>query len=171
MHRLFHLTVAAIAAFAVMHVFAGPVMAQEAVKQIKLTEQQVQGFIAAHKAMSGGDGGADKDKADSKNTDAQLDAIAKQHGFASLDEYDEVEANILMVMDGIDPQTKAFIEPPEQIKRRIEELKAEKTIPQKEKDQQLAELTELAKTAKPVQFRENIELVKKYWDKIDAVLQ
>lgn len=167
MHRTLHLMVAAIAAVALMHFAAGAGMAQDTIKQIKLTDKQVQGFIAAYKAISGGG----SDKADAKVDEAKLEAVAKQHGFAGLAEYDEVETNIMMVMDGIDPKTNAFTEPPEQIKRRIEELKADTSIPQKERDEQLADLTEAAKMARPVQFRENINLVKKYWDKIDALLQ
>ena len=36
-------------------------------------------------------------------------------------------------MSGIDPQTKKFTEPPEQIKREIAALKADKTVPEAEK--------------------------------------
>ena len=115
--------------------------------------------------------GGKSDNADAKVDDAKIEAVAKQHGFANLGEYDDVAANVLMVMDGIDAKTKAFTEPPEQIKGRIAELKADKSMPQKERDEQLADLAEAAKTAKPVQFRENIDLIKKHWDKIDAVLQ
>jgi hypothetical protein len=160
--------VAAIAAIAVAHFAAGAGMAQDAAKQIKLSEKQVQGFIASYKAMS--DAGK-SDKADAKVDEAKLEAVAKQHGFASLGEYDDVATNILMVMDGIDPKTKAFTEPPEQIKGRIEAIKADKSIAPKERDEMLADLAEAAKTARPVQFRENIDLVKKHWDKLDALLQ
>jgi len=45
------------------------------------------------------------------------------------------------------------------------------TIPEKEKKQMLEELAEALKTAQPIQHPENVELVKKYWEKIDAVLQ
>ena len=53
MHRTFHLMVAAIAAIVLTHFAAGAGMAQDATKQIKLTEKQVLGFIAAYKTMSG----------------------------------------------------------------------------------------------------------------------
>ena len=76
-----------------------------------------------------------------------------------------------MVMAGIDPQTKAFTEPKVAIKKEIDEVKADKSIPEKEKKQMLEELNEALKTAQPIQHPGNVELVKKYYDKIDAVLQ
>jgi len=39
----------------------------------------------------------------------------KKHSFVSLGEYDDVSMNIVMIMSGIDPQTKRFTDPPEQI--------------------------------------------------------
>jgi hypothetical protein len=69
-------------------------------------------------------------------------------------------------MFGIDPQTKKFTEPPEQIKKEIAALKADKTIPEAQKKQDLAELEAALKIAKPVQFKENIALVLKYFDKL-----
>src|SRR5262249_34809205 len=88
--------------------------AQEA-KQIKLTEKHIQGFIAASKDMAQLYDGADPDKPDPK-VEAQARAVAKKNGFASLAQYDDVSMNITMIMSGIDPQTKKFTEPPEQIK-------------------------------------------------------
>jgi predicted acetyltransferase len=156
MHPVFRLMVAAIAVVAFTH-FSGTATAKTAVKQLKLTDKQVEGFIAAHKEMAAVS--SVSGKADAKE-ETKLESIAKKHGFSSLDEYDDVEDNIMMIVDGIDPQTKSFTEPPAQIKKRIDKLQAE-----------LVELNEALKTAQPVQFRENIELLKKYWDKVDAVLQ
>ena len=76
-----------------------------------------------------------------------------------------------MVMAGIDPQTKAFTEPQIAIKKEIEEVSADKSIPEKEKKQMLDELNDALKSAAPIQFPNNIEIVTKYYDKIDAVLQ
>src|SRR5262245_8876606 len=62
--------------------------AQE-VKQIKLTEKHIQGFMAASKDMAGVYDGASPDNADPK-TEARAEAVAKKHGFASFAEYDDV---------------------------------------------------------------------------------
>jgi hypothetical protein len=151
----------------------GVALAQAPVKQVKLTEKQVQSFIAAQKdltAITDKMDGSVSDKPDPK-VQAELEGIAKKHGFASFQEYDDVAANISMVMAGIDPQSKAFTEPKVAIQKEIEEVQGDKSIPEKEKKQMLEELNEALKSAQPIANPGNIELVKKYYDKIDAVLQ
>jgi hypothetical protein len=77
----------------------------------------------------------------------------------------------LMIMSGIDPQTKKFTEPPEQIKKEIAALKADKSIPDADKKEDLAQFEAALKTAKPIQFKENIALVLKYFDKLAPLMQ
>src|SRR5262245_66530825 len=103
--------------------------------------------------------------------EAQAEAVAKKNGFASLDEYDEVSFNISMVMSGIDPKTKKFTEPPEQIKKEIAALKADKSVPEAQKKEDLKQLEEALKSAKPIQFKENVALVTKYFDRLSALMQ
>src|SRR5208337_2765458 len=138
----------------------GVATAQEA-KQIKLTEKHIQGFIAAHEDMAKLYDGANPDKPDPK-VDAQAEIVAKKNGFASLAEHDVVSMNISMILSGIDPQTKKFTEPPEQIRKEIAALKADKSVPEPEKKEDLAQLEAALKNAKPIQFKENITLVLKY---------
>jgi hypothetical protein len=160
-------------ALAVAFAAIAPALAQNAVRQIKLTDKQVEGFISAQKDMAAVAEkmqGSATDKPDPK-IQAELEDIAKKHGFASFADYDDVAANISMVMAGIDPQTKKFTEPQVAIKKEIDEVTADKSIPEKEKKQMLDELNEALKTAQPIQNPSNIDLVTKYWDKIDAVLQ
>jgi hypothetical protein len=175
MREILRLLAAGAVAVAVLHALglplgaplgvAAPAYAQQQVqqqaptKQIKLTEKQVEGFIAVQKKMATAKG------------EAEFEAIAKQHGFASLDEHDDVETNILLVMDGIDPKTKAFSEPPVVIKRHLDEIAADKQMPEADRKQALQELNEALKVAKPIQFPGNIELVKKYYDQIQAALE
>ncbi len=71
--------------------------------------------------------GADPDKPDPK-VDAQAAAVAKKNGFASLAEDDGASMNISMIMFGIDPQTKKFTEPPDQIKKQIAALRIDKSV-------------------------------------------
>lgn len=171
MQHVFRLMIAAIAAVALMHM-SSVAMAQS-VKQVKLTEKQIEGFIAAQKDMAAVTEklqGSASDKPDPK-VQAELEGAAKKHGFASFNEYDDVAANISMVMAGIDPQSKAFTEPKIAIQKEIDEVKADTSIPDKEKKQMLDELSEALKTAQPIEHASNVELVKKYYDKIDAVLQ
>ena len=139
-------------------------------KQIKLTEKHIQGFMAASKDMASLYDGANPDKPDPK-IEARAEAVAKRNGFASPAEYNDVAANISMIMSGIDPQTKKFTEPPEQIRKEIAALKADKSVPETEKKDDLEDLEAALKIARPIQFKENIALVLKYLDKLAPLMQ
>ena len=152
-----------------LSLFHPSVAAAQEVKQIKLTEKHIQGFMAASKDMARLYDGADPDKPDPK-VDAQAAAVAKKNGFASLAEYDGASMNISMIMFGIDPQTKKFTEPPDQIKKQIAALKIDKSVSEAEKKEELAELEAALKNAKPVQFKENVALVLKYFDKLAPLM-
>jgi hypothetical protein len=148
----------------------GAATAQEA-KQIKLTEKHIQGFMAAYEDIAKLYDDANSDTPDDPKVEAQAAAVAKKNGFASLAEYDDVLTNITMIMSGIDPQTKKFTEPPEQIKKEIAALKADKSVPEADKKEDLAQLEAALKNAKPVQFKENIALVLKYFDQLAPFTQ
>jgi hypothetical protein len=165
-------SLALFSAFLAFALFQQPGASAQPVKQIKLTDKQVQGLIAAYKDM-----GAlvakipqDTDKIDPK-LQAQFEATAKKYGFASYAEYDDVFNNVSLVMSGIDPHTKAFTEPPEALKRQIAEVQADKEMSKEEKKQALEDMNEALKDAKPVEFKENVALVTKYLDKLGAIMQ
>ena len=163
--------VAAVAALALVQTTGGA--AAQAVKQVPLNDKQIEGFVAAQKDMAAVTKkmqGETSDKPDPK-IQAELEAVAKKYGFASFAEYDDVAANISLILAGIDPETKKFSEPREAILKEIEEVKKDKSIPAKEKKQMLDELNEALKNAEPIKFRDNIALVTKYYDKLEAVLQ
>jgi hypothetical protein len=147
----------------------GAALAQE-VKQIRLTDKHIQNFMAAYDDVARVYDGAESDKPDPK-AEAQAAAVAKKHGFASLAQYDDVSMNISMIMSGIDPQTNKFTEPPEQIKNEIAALKADKSVPEAEKKEGLTQLEAELKNARPVQFKENIALVQKYFDQLAPIMQ
>lgn len=168
MQMLFRAATIALTALAIA---ATPAAAQNPpeLKQIKLTEKQVQSFIAAQPDLDAVTAKIKGDKPDPKLV-AELEAAAKKHGFANLMELDEVAGNISLVMSGIDPKTKEFSQPPEAIKKEIAMVTADKSIPEKEKKQILGELNGALKFAKPVKFPENVELIKKYYEKIEATM-
>jgi hypothetical protein len=143
--------------------------AQE-VKQIKPTEKHMQSFIAVSDDMAQLYDGANPDRPDPK-LEAQAEALVKKNGFASLAEYDDVSMNVAMIMSGIDPQTKRFTEPAEQIKQQIDAVKSDKSVPDAQKKEDLAQLETAFKNAKPIQFKENIALVLKYFDKLTDLMQ
>jgi len=171
MQHALRMMTAAIAAI-VLHL-SGPAVAQAPIKQIQLTEKHVQGFIAAQKEMTAITEkmqGSTSDKPDPK-IQAELESAAQKQGFKDFSEYDDVAANIAMIMSGFDPATKAFTEPSIAIAKEIEEVKADKSIPEKEKKQMLEELNESLRVAQPIQHAGNIDLIRKYFDKIEAALQ
>src|SRR6516165_2786742 len=147
----------------------GAATAQE-LRQMKLTEKQVQNFIAAHQDMAKLYAGVNPEKPDPK-LEAQAEAIAKKNGFASVAEHAAVTMNIEIIMAGIDPKTKNFTEPPEQIRKEIARLTADKSVPETQKKQILAQLEGALKNAKPIQFKENIALVMKYFDRLPPLMQ
>ncbi len=150
-----------------------PPPAPQPLKQIALTDKQIESLIAAQKEM---DAVTDKlpdgaqDKPDPK-LQAQLEAIAKKNGFADFNEYGNVYDNVSMVMSGIDPKTKAFTQPPEVLKKQIAAVTADPKIPPKDKKAILDEMNAAIKVTTDVQFPANVTLVTKYYDKLGPLLQ
>jgi len=143
---------------------------QSQFKQIKLTEKQVRDFISAQKQLAplASKLESEVDKPDPA-LQKQIEQIAKSNGFSTLDEFDDVAANISLVLAGLDPQSGQFTEPPDQLRKDIEELKQDKQMSGKDKDQALTEMQEALKSAAPLQFKENIAVVKKYQKELDEV--
>lgn len=142
-------------------------------KQIKLTDTHITGFIGAQKEMAAfaqKQGGQATDRPDPK-VQVELDTIAKKHGFQGFADFDDIAYNISMVMGGIDPQSGAFTDPISSIKKEIGEITADASIPEKDKKQMLDELNEALKHTPPLQFPENVDVVKKHRAEIEKVLQ
>jgi len=152
---------------------SGVAAAREIEKEIKLTGKQIQGVINVENELRTLFGGVDLrelfasgDKPEKAQALAKAKAVFEKHGFVDLDEYMNVMMSIQLVMSGINQETKKFIEPPEQIKQEIAALKADKSVPEAEKRDSLAQLEAALNDAKPIQFKENIALVLKYFDKL-----
>jgi len=160
------------AALVVILVLAGqPAVAQD-VKQIKLSDKQVEGFIASQKDLAAiaGKLQAAGDQPDPK-LQGELEEIAKKHGFASFAELDDVAANISIVMAGLDPQTGNFIDPREALQKELEDVKGDASIPDGDKKQLVTELEDAIKTTPPLEHKENIDIVKKHRDAIEKAMQ
>jgi hypothetical protein len=157
---------------------ANPAPAQQAVpqpppalKQIALTEKQIEGVIAAAKDMDAITEKLSEDaKPDAKVT-AQLEGVAKKNGFASYDEYNNVVDNISIVLAGFDPATKKYVGTEAVIKAQIAQVEADKKMSAKDKKDALADLNQALKAPEPpIQNKGNIDLVAKYYDKLAAML-
>lgn len=145
--------------------------AQE-VKQIVLNEKQITGFVAAQTDLSA-IAGKLQDAGDSPDAalQAELEGIAKKHGFGNFAELDDVAANISLVMAGLDPQTGNYVDPVEALKKELEDIKGDASIPEADKKQLTDELTEAIKTTPPLQYKENIPVVQKHRAEIEKALQ
>jgi hypothetical protein len=151
---------------------APPPPQQEApLKQIALTEAQVQGVLAAAKEMDPiTEKIPENAKPDPKIT-AQLEGIAKKNGFASYDDYNLVLDNISLVLGGFDPASKKYVGAEAVIKSQIAQVQADKKMPAKDKKEALADLNDALKSPQPaVQNKGNIDLVGKYYDKLADAL-
>jgi hypothetical protein len=142
-----------------------------ALKQMALTDRQLEGVLAAQKDMDAiTDKLPDESKPDPKAT-AQFDAVARKNGFASYDEYNDVIDNISLVLGGIDPANKKYVGPEAIIKAQIAQIQADNNMPANDKKQALADLNEALKApSPPIENKGNIDLVEKYYDKLADAL-
>ncbi|MDD1534187.1 MULTISPECIES: hypothetical protein [unclassified Bradyrhizobium] len=142
-----------------------------ALKQIALTDKQVEGVLAAQKDMDAVTAKLPENAAPDQKVMAQLDEVAKKHGFAGLDDYSTVVDNISLVIGGFDPATKKYVGTNAVIKAQIAQVRADKQMPAKDKKEALDELNQALKTPAPqVENKGNIDLIARYYDKLIAAL-
>lgn len=140
-------------------------------KQIALTDKQLDGVLAAQKDMDAIAEKLPENTAPDQKVIAQLEEVAKKHGFASYDDYNNVVDNISLVIGGFDPATKKYVGTEAVIKAQIAEIQADKKMPAKDKKEAIDELNQALKTpAPPVENKENIDIVAKYYDRLVAAL-
>lgn len=142
-----------------------------ALKQMALTDKQLDGVLAAQKDMDAITAKLPENTAPDAKVIAQLDGVAKKHGFASYDDYNNVVDNISLVLGGFDPTTKKYVGNDAVIKSQIAQVEADKKMPARDKKEALDELNQALKTPAPaVENKANIDLVGKYYDKLVAAL-
>lgn len=145
-----------------------PSAQQPQVKQIALTDKQIEGVLAAKKDF---DAVADKLPSGQKGL-ARLDAIAKKNGFANYAEHETVLDNIRLVRAGFDPATKKYAGAEAVIKARIARTQADNKMSADDKKGALAELQEELKSLPAaVAIKANIDLVAKYYDRLAKALR
>jgi len=142
-----------------------------AMKQLALTDKQIEGVLAAQKDMDAITGKLPDDAKPDPAVTAQLEAVAKKYGLANYDEYNDVIDNISLVLAGFDPASKKYVGSDAVIRAQIAQVQADKKMPAKDKTEALAELNDALKApAPPIENKGNIDLVAKYYDKLaDAI--
>lgn len=152
-------------------VLAGATHAQDA-KQIRLTETHIKNFIAAQKDLAALTAVAPEPSNEpDEKFEAEIDAIAKRHGFANGSELRDVDYSIFFVLDGLDPQSGEFFDPLEGLKAELEDIKGDKDIPADQKEQFIKEREEAIKLMPPLEHKENIDMVKQHREEIEKALQ
>jgi hypothetical protein len=142
-----------------------------ALKQMALTEKQIEGVLTAQKETDAITAKLPDNAKPDPKVIAQLDAVAKKNGFAGYDEYNNVVDNISLVLGGFDPATKKYVGSETVIKAQIAQVQADKKMPAKDKKAALADLNEALKTPPPpIENKGNIDLVTKYYDKLADAL-
>jgi hypothetical protein len=140
-------------------------------KQVALTDKQLDGVLAAQKDMDAITAKLPENTAPDQKVIGQLDGVAKKHGFASYDDYNNVVDNISLVLGGFDPTTKKYVGNEAVLKGQIAQVEADKKMPAKDKKEALDELNQALKSPAPaVENKGNIDLVGKYYDKLVAAL-
>jgi hypothetical protein len=142
-----------------------------ALKQMALTDKQIDAVLAAQKDMNAITDKLPQNAKPDPKVIAKLGDIAKKNGFAGYDEYNAVLDNISLVLGGIDPATKKYVGSEAVIKAQIAEVQADKKMSAKDKKQALDDLNKALKAPEPaVENQGNIDLVVKNYDKLNAVL-
>lgn len=152
---------------------AAPAPAPEA-KQVALTEKQIESVLASQKDFDAlGNQEAPKPGAKAApNMLGKLDEVAKKYGFANYADFAIVQSNIGLVMSGFDPKTKTYVGPEAVLKQQLAEIQADKKMPAAEKKEALAEINDALKSPPPaLEYKANIELVGKYYDKLAVMMQ
>jgi len=148
-----------------------PQQQQAPLKQIALTEAQVQGVLAATKEMDPITQKIPENAKPDPKITAQLEGIAKKNGFASFDDYNAVVDNVSLVLGGFDPATKKYVGAETVIKSQIAQIQADKKMSPKDKKAALADLNDALKSPQPaIENKGNIDLVAKYYDKLAEAL-
>ena len=141
------------------------------IKQIPLTEKQIQGVLSAQKDMDAITAKLPENAKPDPKIMTQLDAVAKKNGFASYDEYNSVMDNIGLVLGGFDPSTKKYVGSEAVIKSQIAQVEGDKKMSAADKKQALADLnTALKSPEPPIENKGNIDLVSKYYDKLAELM-
>jgi hypothetical protein len=150
---------------------AAPPAQQQQLKQIALTEKQVDGAVAASKEMDPITAKLQPNAKPDPKVITQLEAVSKKNGFASYAEYNNVMDNISAVFNGVDPASKKYVGSEAVIKEEIAEVQADKKMSPKDKKQALDDLNMALKEPAPeIQNKGNIDLVVKNYDKLTPIM-
>ena len=130
-------------------------------EQVQMTDAQVKGYIAASPRLS-----ELFDRMDSAETnpdpklDAELEAIARKHGFNSYDELENIGSNIGFVLSGINEEDGSFREPLEVLKEELAAVQQDPSLESEEKQQLIASIKESIELTPKLKYPGNVDVVR-----------
>ena len=128
-------------------------------EQVPMTDAQVKGYIAASPRLS-----ELFDRMDSAGTnpdpklDAELEKIARKHGFNSYDELENIGSNIGFVLSGINDGS--FREPLEVLKEELAAVQQDPSLESEEKKQLIASIKESIELTPKLKYPGNVDVVR-----------
>jgi hypothetical protein len=137
------------------------------VKQIPLTERQIQGAIAAAPGVKETTEIAKEGINELRPaTVAKLDAVAKEHGLASYEEFLLVWNNLSLVESGFDRMSRKYIGRTALTKLQIAKIKADMTMSAEDKRDAIDALDFESPAPR---YKANVDLFIKYYDQMRGV--
>jgi hypothetical protein len=74
------------------------------------------------------------------------------------------------VLDGLDRASGNYTDPVEKMKKELEEIKADESIPAEDKKLAVDDLTQEIAAAQPLKYKENVEIVKKHIAELESLM-
>ena len=137
--------------------------------QIELDDGMVRGFVAVQKELARFNlpAGGEPDP----KMMAQIEAVAKKHGFPSFADFEDVAYNVSLVIGAIDPQTGTFGgDPTAALRHEMAELTADRSVPAAEKRQMLDDMRQaVAHMPKSLQYAGNVDVVMRHMADIEQL--
>jgi len=130
-------------------------------EQVQMTDARVKGYIAASPRLS-----ELFDRMDSAETspdpklDAELEAIARKHGFKSYDELENVGLNIGFVLSGINEEDGSFREPLEVLEEELTAVRQDPSLEPEERQQLIASIKETIQLTPKLKYLGNVDIVR-----------
>ncbi len=143
-----------------------------AFEQIELSDDQIKRYIKAAPQLEKlferiDQAGGDPDPA----LEAELERLAKAHGFKTFDELDIVASNVTFVLSGINDEDGSFNEPVEVLRGELADIKAATDIDPTEKAEIIKSIEESIAMTPKLKYPGNVDVVRKNLKALSALYQ
>ncbi len=144
--------------------------------QVELTEEILTRFQQAQLEMADLEfanprGSFSGDPAEDPELYAGFAQVAQKHGFKDLDELLQVGSTVSLVLTGWDPDTGQFEEPADAMRKELERARTDPRLGEAERQQVIADIEAALPTIPKLEHRQNVEVVRAFFDRLDAATQ